>query len=147
MTDDREAGQEAKTGRTWPDLVMNFAKFLIPAGLVLVVALILVLVVGKAIDLGSFGRIQIADATAKLTPFQIEPPGRPETASSRFPAGGWSTDGAIPNGKDYAFCTISGVWITPATDGRAAQCELYIEKQQWLVKVSTLARCQVTCFK
>jgi hypothetical protein len=56
--------------------------------------------------------------------------------------------GSIPEGDKFAFCAISGLLITPPTDGNPAVCELYrTDLPGWRIKVTAAARCQVTCFR
>src|SRR5256885_1759682 len=100
-------GTEAKVGRTWADIFADFAKFLIPAGGALVALLILLLLLGKTLEIGPW-KIQVTDPALRLAPTIIEPPGYPTNPPKPLlQGGGWGTpltERSIPSSQDYAFC-------------------------------------------
>jgi predicted acylesterase/phospholipase RssA len=79
----------------------------------------------------------------------IEPPGLPNNPPKPFiNNGGWGpgvTAHNIPGSQNFAFCSISGVWINNGND--AGTCELSrSDSNQWSIDWNKGARCRVTCF-
>src|SRR5262249_52388841 len=53
-----------------------------------------------------------------------------------FPDGGWTgkDSGDIPDSDKYAFCTVSGTWITSDATFPVGRCELYQSNRKWGIR-------------